>query len=739
MEGINTNVDSNINNNIDNTSAQTEEKKELKEKTFFFSIFNEHKHKYRREDDFIMRYFSYRWFLQRVLSINEAFNDVEQEQFLALFVKNPEKYIELYKQLEVDIKANNINLEEFKMWLLEYLDEDQKQFIEKYKDVYMLTSVNGNKITFLDYIRQLEYEYITLSYMQFSGYINIMADVIVYAKQHHIGIGPARWSAGWSLISYFTRITDIDPLKYDLLFERFYHILKQEGDCPDIDTDFETTELKNILAYVRNKYGSDKVCKVGNYMQIGIKSQIKDMVRGSEVSAEDINRVTKSLGNKPDEINEWLKKLQAFYDGQDVDVDGMVWDILLKHRDILEPIFNILHEYLGYPKSSWVHACWVIVSPVDIEHLSPCRFTKKMPVKIGYFNKNEFEAGWMLKLDFLWLNNVNIIKNTIKAVMFTREDIQKKYGIVMTWDKEKDWENLDWYKMYNDIIENIGNGEDDDVFEKVFGLGITTWIFQFEWQWMRRWLKGIQVKTINELSDMNAMYRPWPMDNLPAYKDMKIDGIEPVLFSNDFIDSMIKKHGKEKTYQSIQFFEEIWADITDTTHGILVYQEQMMKLFNSLGHDYVSADYMRKIYSKLQSGKKTWKDLEKYDIKTKELLEEKWIIVDFYDYINEIILAPWARYGFNRSHAMAYAIVAYTTAWLKTNYKEEFFTSLLKSAETGTGKMSLKVQKLVTEMNVLWVELMWPSINNSQSHAIIIDEYDEAKLWIMENTNTPEM
>jgi len=684
------------------------------EKQYLVNLYEQYKDRYRVEDDYILRYFTYRWFIDRLLSKHEKFKNLDKQKFLNVMVKNPSSYIELYKSLEQQIIDKTINIEEFKNSVVWYLDEDQKRAYNWYKDLVLWVTITWKNITFWEYIQQIEYEFLTISYLNFSWYFNIVMDFIVYAKQHLIAVWPGRWSAAWSLLSYFIYITDADPLKYELLFERMLHVLKKKNDIPDIDVDFESEQREKLIRYVKEKYWDSNVCHVWNYLTTKIKSQFKDMVRSSSLPFEKANYITKTLWTKDEENEKSVEDINLFYQWSDVAIDERVSEILLEYRTLLEPIFWILNEYIWYPKVPWTHACWIIISPVPIEVLSSCRYHKTAAAKIWYFNVKEFESWGLLKFDFLWLTNMWIIKNAIKSILFNEPEVRKKYNIELTWDLEKDWDTLDWYPMYYDILDNIWIW-DNDVFEDIFQLWLTTWVFQFESDWMKRILKWIQPNWINELSDMNALYRPWPLQYIRQYKDTKFEWIDFEIFPKELIQKLIEQYWKQKVYDSIDFYDKIWQEVTSETKQIFVYQEQLMKFFNLLWHDYWSADTIRKIYSKLKWWKLTWKDLQVYYDKTISILEEKWVLKELFDYIYTDILLDWASYWFNKSHAMTYSIIAYVTWWLKKKYKEEFFVSLLRIYENDPEKVSL----LVSEMNILDVEIKWPNLNSSWKHAIV--------------------
>lgn len=718
--------------------------KPLFEKASFFKDWN--------EDDVILRYITYRGLLERILSVNKKFEFVHQTsenwlqeatKFMDIWSKIPKKYWALLETSKEQINNHSLDLNVFKEHLLEYLDDDQKQFLDTYwnivlkykssmprkdkQNIFSNNSVENDSrleeyaITFKDYILQIEYEFFTIAYLNFSWYFNITFDYILFAKLHNIAVWPWRWSAAGSIISYLTYITDIDSIEYELLFERMLHILKSLDDVPDVDSDFAPDDRYNVIEYVKNKFWEQNVAHVGAYQSSSLKGTIKDLTRGGVIPFENINMLTKALGSKPEEQEMVFNSMLDFYQGRDVNLSWDITNILTKWKTQLLPVLNIVKTLTWYPKIPTIHACWVIISPVPIETLSPCRYLPQNRAKIWLFDKNEMEHGGLLKYDFLGLNNMQIIKSTIQSILWWDKELREKYGIKISDNIEErtseDWDNLDWYSMYYDIINNIWNN-DEDVYNQVFQMWNTTWVFQFESDWMRKVLKGIKPDCITELGDLCAMFRPWPMQYIPNYKAVKFEGETVSVYPESFLQEMTEKFWRDEVYKNVAFFEDIWNKVTVDTKGILVYQEQLMSFFYYLGHSYTDADFIRKIYSKIKWGKKSFKDLEKYYNKTMVILEEKNIKKEFFDYIYTDIFVDWASYGFNKSHSTCYSIIAYITGWLKCKYPYHYYSVILRGCESDPTKTS----KIINEMNILGIDIVWPDLYKSLKHAILKDK-----------------
>lgn len=679
--------------------------------------------KWWNEDDFIMRYFVYRWLFERILSKHKDFqfmNAIEEKNgaksWLNLFSKIPSKYEQLLVDVDKEIEEHTLNIEPFKQWILDYLDDDQKAWLNQYKDIVIDKTMSWIKdVTLYDYIQQIEYEFITISYLNFSWYFTITMDYVLYSKLHNIAVWPWRWSAAWSIIAYLMYITDCDALKFELLFERMLHILKAKNDIPDIDLDFETSKRYDVIDYVKNKFWDENVCHVWNYINTKIKWILKDLTRKTDIPFQDINKISSWLWTKPEDIQQNFNYILEYYQWWDVPLDESITALLSLHRKILEPIINIVKDQCWFPKMPWIHACWIIISPVPIETICWCRYLPETKAKIWLFYKTEMESAWLLKFDFLWLQNMEMIKNTIKSIIWKNEDIQKKYWIVLQNKDDKEWDNINWYWMYYDILDNIWKN-DSDVFENIFQLWLTIWIFQFESQWMQNIMKWIKPQSITELGDLNALYRPWPLAYIPTYKDSKFEWLDIQIYPNEFVQKMERKYWKEKTYECIEYFENIWRKVTIDTKNIFIYQEQLMFFFYLLWHSYTDADAIRKIYSKIRWWKKKFSDLDKYYKKTKEILEWLDIKMDFFDYIYYEIFLDWASYWFNKSHSTCYAVIAYISWWLKYYYPYEFYSALLRTKEWEPES----IWKIINEMNILWIEINWPSILHSSKHPIIL-------------------
>lgn len=703
------------------------------------------------QDDIILRYITFRWLLERMLQNHPTFKEYDAStpegkekatEFMNLWVKVPKKYEQLFIDVEKQIQEHTLDLNVFKWELLNYLDDDQKAFVDKYADVEMKyqTSLprwekividwkvkrkeltNEEKtpfaIHFREYILQIEYELFTIAYLDFAGYFNITFDYILFGKLHNIAVWPWRWSAAGSLVSYLTYITDLDPLEYGLLFERMLHILKDKYDVPDVDSDFSPIQRYELIEYVKNKFGEDNVAHVWAYQSSSIKGMIKDLTRWWVIPFENINMITKALGSKAEEIEQNFQSMLDFYKWRDVNLSWDVTHILGKWRNQLKPILEIAKTLTWYPKIPSINACWVIISPVPIETLSPCRFLPNNQAKIGYFDKNEMEHWGLLKYDFLWLNNMQIIKTTIQSILWAEKSIREKYWIKLADDpkdrKTEEWDNLDWYKMYYDIIANIWK-DDEDVYEQVFQMWNTTWVFQFESEGMRKSLKLIKPDCITELGDLNAMFRPWPIEYIPNYAKIKHEWETFNIYSEEFLQNMSSKYWKEEVYRNVAFFEDIWNKVTVNTKGILVYQEQLMSFFYYLGHSYTDADFIRKIFSKIKGWKKSFKDLEKYYDKTMIILDEHNIKKEFFDFIYKEIFVDWASYWFNKSHSACYSVIAYITGWLKTKYPYHYYSVILRWFES---QPSLTA-KVINEMNILGIDIVWPDLFESFKHAVL--------------------
>src|SRR5579864_1420856 len=459
------------------------------------------------------------------------------------------------------------------------------------------------KHSIADYEQRLERELAIIQQMKFPGYFLIVWDFIRYAKERDIPVGPGRGSAAGSLVSYALGITDIDPLQHELLFERFLN--PERVSMPDIDIDFCMNRRSEVIDYVTRKYGRDNVAQIITFGTMAAKAAIKDVGRAMDVPYSDVDRIAKMVPNQLNiKLEEAIQESPQLKDAYEKDA---------QIRELLETAKKLE----GLVRNSGVHAAGVVIAPRPLTELVPLHKTKNNEI-VTAFDMLAIEKLGLLKMDFLGLTTLTILDDTIKLIAQTRN--QKL--------------SLDKLPL-----------DDDETYQKVFYKGLTSGVFQFESHGMRDVLRRYQPNSIEDLTALNALYRPGPIQG------GMID---------DFID---RKHGRKKIEYELPELKEILEE----TLGVIVYQEQVMQIANRLaGYSLGEADLLRRAM-----GKKNVEEMAKQRERFVEGAAQRSFPARKIEKIFDL-MAQFAGYGFNKSHSAAYALLAYHTAYLKTHYPVEF-------------------------------------------------------------------
>ena len=480
----------------------------------------------------------------------------------------------------------------------------------------------------LKYKERLLYELDIINKMGFSNYFLIVFDYVRYAKKNGILIGPGRGSAVSSLVSYSLGITEIDPLKYNLLFERFLN--PERITMPDIDIDFEYERVDEVFNYVKEKYGSEYVARIITYGTFQAREAIRTVGK--------INNVKENL----------IQSLLQFIDSKKTLKGNLNKNVLevINRNSLLKKVYKEACVIEGLKKNESMHAAGVVISSVKLTDVIP--IIKKSDITLTGYTMNELESLGLLKMDFLALKNLTIIKNTIKK-------IDDNFNLMAI--------PLNDEKVYN-------------LFKEAHTLGI----FQFESFGMKSFLKKFKPDKFEDLVLALAVYRPGPMENIDVLCDRK------------------NKYFKYST------FDESLNSILDETYGIIVYQEQIMEILRTMGnYSYAHADIVRRAISKkkvevMESERKIFIEESIKNGYSKECAEEVFKFIE-----------KFASFGFNKSHSVAYALLAYEMAYLKVNYKCEFYASLLNTNIGGEEK----TKEYITEAKGNDIKIIKPSINKS--------------------------
>lgn len=502
------------------------------------------------------------------------------------------------------------------------------------------------------YKDRLQVEIDIICNMGFSGYFLIVEDFIRWSKENDIPVGPGRGSGAGSLVAYSLLITDIDPLPYGLLFERFLN--PERVSMPDFDIDFCIQGRDKVIRYVEQKYGKQSVGQIITYGTMAAKGVVRDVVRVMGQGYGFGDMIAKLIPETPGTT--FKKILTKEKDGKPNDeFCEPLYDEIQNNEDVAE-IIDKAQKLEGLPRSIGKHAAGLVISPTVISDFAPVYCEDKGGDLVTQFDKGDVEDVGLVKFDFLGLKNLTIIKDAVKNINVKKKHNEKLLDIA-------------------DIPLN------DEQTYKLLQAGNTTGVFQLESQGMRQIVKDLGTSNFEEIIALVALYRPGPMENIPTFVD--------------------RKHGRKRTVYLHPLLEEVLQE----TYGIPVYQEQVMQMAQKLaGYTLGSADLLRramgkKIPAEMEIQRKIFKD---------GALEHNGIDAGLADEIFDQIGA-FAGYGFNKSHAAAYALIAYQTAYLKAQYPDEYMAALM-SGDMGNTE---QLVKFMLDCKGMGIVVKAPDINES--------------------------
>ncbi|TVR42626.1 MAG: DNA polymerase III subunit alpha [Bacteroidia bacterium] len=500
-----------------------------------------------------------------------------------------------------------------------------------------------------DAIRErLDFELKVIGEMGFAGYFLIVQDFINKAREMDVSVGPGRGSVAGSAVAFATGITTIDPIRYNLLFERFLN--PERISMPDIDIDFDDEGRERVLQYVIEKYGREKVAQIVTFGTMAARSSIRDVARVLKLPLPDADRLAKLVPDRPGTTLE-----QAYKDVPELN------KALQDAPEIVKETLKYAKSLEGSNRQTGVHACGVIIGPSNLIDCLPLSKQKDTNLPVTQYEGKYVEKVGMLKMDFLGLKTLSIIKEAIK-------NIEKRYGTKID-------------------IEKIPL--DDEATYRLYQRGDTIGTFQFESQGMREYLKELRPSNIEDLIAMNALYRPGPMDYIPMY--------------------IKRKHGMQKVEYPHPWLE----DILKPTFGIMVYQEQIMQAAQIMaGFTLATADILRRAM-----GKKKKSEMDKQKMFFIEGALNKGIDKKTAQKIFDT-MARFAEYGFNRSHSAAYSVVAYRTAYLKANYTAEYMAAVL----TNNFSEIKKITFIMEECQRQKIPVLGPDVNESTFNFVVNDK-----------------
>ena len=506
---------------------------------------------------------------------------------------------------------------------------------------------------------RIDFELFTIKTMGFSGYFLITQDFINHGRNIGVLIGPGRGSAAGSAVAYCTGITNIDPIKYDLLFERFLN--PDRKSMPDIDTDFDDEGRQKVIDYVVEKYGKNQVAQIVTYGGMAAKSSIRDVSRVLDLPLNEADRLAKLIPERPgielqrvlraplegegslkqrenlnsDEI-ELVKQLRKIAEGEDLHAD------VLREAEKLE----------GSVRGTGVHAAGIIIAPKDLTEILPVCTSKESTLLLTQYDGKVVEDAGVIKMDFLGLKTLTIIRDALRL-------IDRNHGIQID-------------------IDNIPL-DDPKTFE-LYQRAQTNGTFQFESVGMQKYLRELKADRFGDLIAMNALFRPGPLEYIPSF--------------------IRRKHGQEKISYDLPEMEELLKE----TYGITVYQEQVMLLSQKLaGFSKGDADVLRKAM-----GKKDRATLDKMKGRFLEGTSANGLDTK----VCEKVWKDWeafAQYAFNKSHSTCYAFVAYQTTWLKANYPAEYMAAVLTHSQGTIDKITFFME----ECRRMGIPVLGPDVNES--------------------------
>lgn len=503
-----------------------------------------------------------------------------------------------------------------------------------------LTIPAAKKLLTKEMIDRAEYELATMDSMGFNGYFLIVQDFIGWGKDQGIVFGPGRGSAAGSLVSYALRITEIEPLGYDLMFERFLN--PSRISMPDIDIDIQDTRRDEVIQYCVEKYGKERVANIVTFGRMAARNAVRDVARVLQVPYVEADRLAKMI--PPPVQGRHIPLATSIKEDNDLKRE-------YETNETAKRVFDLAMQLEGTIRSHGVHAAGVVIAPEDIVCYTPLEMAQKGVIATQY-SMGPIEELGLLKMDFLGLSNLTILKNALRIVK----------------------------RVHGKVLELSEIPNDDELTLELFRRGDTTGVFQFESAGMKRYLKELQPTEFADLVAMNALYRPGPLAEIPRF----IEG--------------------KNNASAVSYLHQSLEPILHSTYGVMVYQEQIIQLLQLVaGYTAGEADLVRKAIGK-----------KKRDIMEAE--EPRFIEGCIKQGLTEpqakqlwAQIQPFADYSFNKAHATCYAQIAYWTAYLKAHYPAEFMAALMTSDYDDNDRLAIEI----TECQHMGLTVLPPDVNES--------------------------
>lgn len=575
--------------------------------------------------------------------LNEEHYFKPNEEMLALFADLPEcieNTVEIAKRCAIRAYKRKPILPSFPS--NDGLSESEELAVQAKNGLKERLEKRPPVTTIEDYEKRLDFELNVINNMGFSGYFLIVSDFIKWAKARDIPVGPGRGSGAGSLVAYVLKITDLDPLEFGLLFERFLN--PERISMPDFDIDFCQTRRDEVISYVQEKYGFERVSQIITFGTLQARAAVRDVGRVLDMSFGEVSDITKLIPNNPANPVTLAKalevepRLKEKYDTNEL------------HRGLIDTAL----ELEGLYRNCSTHAAGVVIAGRPLRELVPLYKDPKSEIPATQYNMKWSEAAGLVKFDFLGLKTLTVIQKAIELL--------KLRGIEVDFSTQR---------------------YDDKAVFDFLSTGQTLGVFQLEGQGMRDTLRRMMPNCLEDIIALISLYRPGPMENIPTYCDVKAGRQKP-----DYLHPSLEPVLKE-------------------THGVIIYQEQVMQIAQILsGYSLGEADMLRRAM-----GKKLQSEM---DLQRKRFTEgadakgiDKALAGTIFDLVNK-----FAGYGFNKSHAAAYAVISYQTAWLKAKYPVEFLVAAMTLDIEDTTKLGAYVQ----DARRFDIKVNKPDINKSQAN-----------------------
>ncbi|NNE52325.1 MAG: DNA polymerase III subunit alpha [Sulfitobacter sp.] len=511
-----------------------------------------------------------------------------------------------------------------------------------------------------EYEKRLDFELSIIEGMGFPGYFLIVADFIKWAKDHDIPVGPGRGSGAGSLVAYALTITDLDPLRYNLLFERFLN--PERVSMPDFDIDFCMDRREEVIQYVQQKYGRDKVGQIITFGALLSKAAVRDIGRVLQMPYGQVDRLSKMIpveGVKPVSIEKALADEPRLREEA-------------RNEEVVARLLEYGQQVEGLLRNASTHAAGVVIGDRPLDRLVPLYQDPRSDMPATQFNMKWVEQAGLVKFDFLGLKTLTVIQNAVDQIKASGRHLHIAA------------DGTELFTPPEGLIDDIATIPlDDEQAYKLYASAKTVAVFQVESSGMMDALKRMKPTCIEDIVALVALYRPGPMENIPTYCDVK--------------------NGKRE----LESIHPLIDDILEETQGIIVYQEQVMQIAQVMaGYSLGGADLLRRAMGK-KIAEEMAKERPKFEKGAMDNGVDKKKATEVFD-----LLEKFANYGFNKSHAAAYAVVSYQTAWLKANHPVEFMAGVMNCDIHLTDKLAIYFEEVRKQLELPWVP---PCVNRSDA------------------------